>query len=76
MPFQPLSLGFSPRAGAARNCLLAAEMLREAHVMAEKIGKALPPDYPIEMKAAVLRELDGMARSWPRNAEARRISAT
>jgi hypothetical protein len=76
MPFHPLSLRYTPRADTASNCLLAAEMLREAHVMAEKIGKALPADYPSEMKADVLHELEQMTRSSPRRAEARRMSVT
>jgi hypothetical protein len=76
MPFHPLSLGYTPRADTASYCLLAAEMLREARGMAEKIGKALPADYPIEMMAEALREVEGMTRSSPRHAEARRVSAT
>jgi Ferritin-like len=75
MPFHPLSLGYTPRADTTSNCLLAAEMLREAHVMAEKIGRALPVDYPTEMKAAVLRELEGMTRSSPRHPKARHMSS-
>jgi hypothetical protein len=74
--FHPLSLGFTPRADTAGNCLLAAEMLREARVKAEKIGNALPPDYPVAMIAPVLRELAGMTRSSQRHAAARRLSAT
>ena len=76
MPFHPLSLGYASRTDPARNCFLTVEMLREAHAMAEKIGKALPPDYPIEMKTAVLRELEKITRSSPRHVEARRMSAT
>src|SRR5258708_23319458 len=66
MPCHPLPLGYKPGADTASNGFLVAEMLREAHVMAARIGKALPADYPIEMKADVLRELEGMTRSSPR----------
>jgi ferritin-like protein len=76
MPFHPLSLSYTPRADAAGNCRLAVEMLREAHIMAEKVGRALPADYPIELKATVLRELEAMTRVSPQYAGERRMSGS
>jgi hypothetical protein len=72
MPFHPLSMGYAPRADTARSCFVAAEMLREAHLLAEKIGKALPACYPAAENAELLRELEDMTRSSPRNTDALR----
>ncbi len=69
IPFHPLSLGYAPRADTARNCFVAGEMLREARLLAEKIGKALPSCYPTAQNAELLRELEDMTRSSPRNAD-------
>jgi len=69
MPFHPLSMGYAPRADTASSCFVAAEMLREAHLLAEKVGKALPSCYPTAQNAELLRELEDMTRSSPRNAD-------
>ena len=66
MPFDVLSIGYAPGRDASQSCFFAMEMLREAQLLAAGIGDLLPADYPGDMNAQTLHELQEMGQSLPR----------
>jgi hypothetical protein len=63
MPFDVLNIGSAPGSDANHSCHFAMEMLREAQLVATAIGNALPPDYPVDIAADMLKTLDETERT-------------
>jgi len=54
LPFDRLSLGYSPAADHAGNLRFIARLSQEADTLAHKIGADLPTGYPLELHKATL----------------------
>jgi hypothetical protein len=72
MPFDHLSMGYSPGVDEAGACAFVAEVLAEADALATALDAALPPDYPQAMVADAIQQVGELtAGGMPRRRSSR-----
>lgn len=73
MPFDRLSLGYSPFPQAYDNLLLAVRFQEEAQQLTQKLGSDLPANYPKAMSSQVIGNVTRVAQRWRKKEYAAKI---
>lgn len=64
LPFDRLSLGYSPSRNPSENLGFARQLQIEASLIRLELEKHLPADYPDAIEIGCINQLDSIARAW------------